>query len=73
MNVQETWCPRRGWYWLAQGDGPLRYIICEGETRALARMYWTENFSRQYAEAEAMSAPVYHADYDDIRTTNYER
>jgi hypothetical protein len=58
VKVQEVFCPRRGWYWLAQGDGynPNHSIIAEGDTREEAVKAWTEMFSRQYEEGQRADA-----------------
>ena len=56
MIVQEVYDHRSGWHWLAQGEGPLRPIVVEGETRAIARRHWMDQFGQQYAEQECMTA-----------------
>lgn len=45
-----------GAYWRASGDGPLRDIVVEATTRALAVRAYEATYARQYAESEAMTA-----------------
>jgi hypothetical protein len=39
-------------YWIARGEGHMRPIICEGNTRSEARKLFEQEFARQYAEME---------------------
>jgi len=41
---------------LASGDGELRPILCEAETREKARLGWLKVFGDQFAEAQTATA-----------------
>jgi len=42
--------------WLASGDGDLRPILVEAETREKARLGWEKVWGDQYAEAQTATA-----------------
>ncbi len=42
-------------HWVAEGDGPMRYILAEGDTRSQAVEGYTQCYGRQYAEQESMT------------------
>jgi len=56
MILQEQYNEQQGWYWTAQGEGPIRPIAVEGQTRKEARENWISVFANQYAEGETMTA-----------------
>ena len=56
MLLQEVYDHRNGWHWICQGDGPMRPIAVEGNTRAEVRQAWMDVFGQQYAEQETLTA-----------------
>jgi len=38
------------------GDGPMRPIVVDAETRAIARQHWMDEYGNQHAEQEAHTA-----------------
>ncbi len=51
------------------GEGPMRAIAVEGETREIAREAWMDEFGRQYEEQERASALASYTErnYEDLR------
>lgn len=52
MIVEQVYCHRTGWHWLAQGDGYDYPIAAEGKTREEAVEGWASLFGQQYAKAQ---------------------
>ena len=46
------WTRNKDGSYSVTGNGPMRPIAVEGDTRALARQNWMFEFGRQYEEAE---------------------
>ena len=53
------WTRNKDGSYSVTGNGPMRPIAVEGDTRALARQNWMFEFGRQYEEARAGNQPVY--------------
>ena len=55
MIIERVYDHLHGWYWLAQGEGPLRPIIAEGGTRDEARKLWNQTYGEQYAQEQSLT------------------
>lgn len=63
------WLRNRDGSFSVSGEGPMREIVAEGETRPLARAAWMHEFGRQYEEQEKATALSIYTEknYEDLR------